>query len=362
MTNADIDYIENELKHTTVGYLNPNWVTPVPGTHWANALTRLKSLRTGSPPPPPPPPQPVGDFTKVLISGRDINAFLSSLNPGDRAGIEPGRYILSTVGRTNGGTASEPITVASTDPNNPATVSGRLDMRGTFAWWVFDGLLFRDNEVGFATYEVSWVLGGNHVVFRRCDFSNAGTKIGMEQISSSQYGVGADNTLDRCRFHTIGRHPYGSTNNDHGLYDVGLRMHVVDTIFEDCSDRGLQIRGAHNAVYEQITISNCGEGVIFGDIGAVGCTLRKSILVNNRVKTRRLIEEYDPSGHDSGNRVDDCFAWNADGRDPGGGGHSVTITNLHKTDPQLDPVSLLPKAGSPAAGYGCRVELPSRAV
>lgn len=345
-----------QLTQTTDPY--PTWVRKgkPASSHWAKAKVLLDQIG------PTPVPTPTPDWSRVLAPGDDLNTLRSIAKAGDRIGLPAGAsYPISNDGWHIHGSASEPIVIGSVDPTQPAKISGRLDMRGDFAYVNFQDLLFRDNTVPFTTYQVSWVLGGNHVSFTRCDFSNNGTKIGMEQINDSTYGVGSDNLLDRCRFHTIGRHPWGSTNNDHGLYDVGLRMHVVDCVFADCSDRGIQARGAHDALYEQVTISGCGEGIIFGDIGAVNVTLRKAILVNNKVASRALIEEYDPSGHDSSNRVEDTFAWNADGRKAVGGTHAVTFSNLHNVDPQLD-ASLLPVAGSPAAGYGCRVGLPVWAV
>jgi beta-glucanase (GH16 family) len=69
VTNADLDYIEAELRLTTSGgkYLKA-W-PPVSG-HWANAVKRLESLRTVTPPPAPPStPVPVG----ALLFEDDFN-------------------------------------------------------------------------------------------------------------------------------------------------------------------------------------------------------------------------------------------------------------------------------------------------
>jgi hypothetical protein len=160
--------------------------------------------------------------------------------------------------------------------------------------------------------------------------------------------------LDRCRVHDVGvLQP--RDNQAHGIYDEGNQTHVVDCMFYRCSARGIQDRGGHGSIYEQFTIAECGEGIIFGDDrGAVGCTARRGILVNQQESDRYLVEEYDPGHQNSGNTVDDCFVWPAAGEtgvQPGMA--QVKVTNLHATDPRLD-ANLMPALPA-AAGYGCRV-------
>lgn len=330
---------------------------PVLATATGRGLVGMLAAMAASTPTPPPPP-PVSSGGKVFTGG-DFDAFLASLKPGDTAAVRAGVSATWAAAINHGGTEAAPITVTSEDPAHPATIHGRLDMRGLGSWWIFDNLLFDHHP---AAAGVSWVVGGSHNVFRRIDATNHNTGIGFHFIDSSTYGHAADNTIEQTRIHDVGRLPYGSTNNDHGVYDLSQRLHVVDVMIENCSDRGLQARGSKGGLFEQVTVSHCGEGVIFGDVGAVDATVRRSILVNNQVTGRYLIEEYDPSGNDSGNRVEDTFAFNSDGRNPVGGTRSVTFSNLHKTDPQLDASTLMPKTGSAAAGYGCRVALPRLAA
>lgn len=68
MTDAELrDQAVAHLRQTTVGYLNKNWKTPPPGTHWAAALDTLAQIGAAAPPPPPPgsPALPAGPLTKA---------------------------------------------------------------------------------------------------------------------------------------------------------------------------------------------------------------------------------------------------------------------------------------------------------
>lgn len=87
MTDADLDYIEAELKQTTIGYRNTRWVTPPAGTHWANALDRLAKLRTPAPDPTPAP---------IFVQYYTSEAMQSLRTAGDLA--TPKAYSLTTPG------------------------------------------------------------------------------------------------------------------------------------------------------------------------------------------------------------------------------------------------------------------------
>lgn len=292
--------------------------------------------------------------TKHLKAGDSFDALYPTLQGGDVIACESGVYPISAASHSKGGGNGNPIWFVPADPTKPPIFKGRFvtvpggdDIRFTLAG--FDGR----NDTGAP----SWTLGGARNEFDLCDFTNYHTGIGIHPVGAGAYGPASYVKVTRSRIHGIGRLPYGSTNNDHGLYDAGAsHTHLADVMVYECSDRGLQLRGAKSALIEQVTLTRCGMGVIFGDIGAVGCVVRRCILTDNQVTSRFLIEEYDPAGHDSDNAVTDCFAFNRDGRSPGTGGHSVTITDLHRTDPQLN-ANLMPQAQA-AAGYGCRVQPP----
>lgn len=269
--------------------------------------------------------------TKTYAGG-DFAAFCGTLADGDVVVLE------ADVTNPPVFTGYAPnVTFVSADAEAPATIHGRIDIRGDIHGWTFHTVRLDDSAA--AAYQVSWVIGGTRITFRQCSATNGNKRIGFEFIHDSTYGFATDCAVDRCHIHDIGRLPYGSTNNDHGIYDIGTRTVVTDTLIEDCSDRGLQCRGGKSSVYQYVTIQNCGEGIIFGDLSATGCSLTKSVLLDNQVTSRHLIETY---GANSGNVVDDCYAHNSDSRQPVQSSHSgLTVTNLHDATP-------------PGSGYGPR--------
>ncbi len=312
---------------------NHLWQTDV---YLASAVAQLQ------PTPPPPPPA----FTKTLQQGGSLDSFLDSLVPGDVAGIAPGVYPVSSYHRSQTGAAAKPIIVTSTDTSRPAIIgdgkTGRLALFDTAAYWTFRYL----GMDGRTPDGSSWTLGGTNITFDQCDMSNFDTNIGVMGIA----GTGV--TISRSRIHDCGT---PGNNMEHGIYNEGDYMHVVDCLIYRCAARGIQCRGGHGDLYEYVTISDCGEGIIFGDDrGAVNSTITKSILVNQNVSGRYLVEALGSAN--SGNVVDDNFIYNAKGWatiQPGLSGLGVTVTNVKAQNPMLDG-NLMPQLAA-AQGYGCRV-------
>jgi hypothetical protein len=309
-----------------------------PAGHWTAGLGLLAQVSD----PPDPYPTPTAHYT-----GGDFDQFLKGLKANAVAAVGAD----ATLGQPINGYASA-VTLIPADPSAPPTVSGRLDLRGNISGWLFDTLILRDDAAGS---NPSWTVGGQQIVFRRCDASNSHTKIGFIFINDPTYGSAHGCQLDRVHIHDVGTMP--PTNLQHGVYDMSTGLHLVDCLIERCADRGLQLRGSTGASAEYVTVRDCGEGVIFGEKSATGSAVSKSILQDNQVKSRFLIEEYDPDNSDEDNAVADCFAWNADGRGVVGSLKSVTVTDLHHEDPKLLPDGTADPSG-PAAGYGCRVTLP----
>lgn len=290
-------------------------------------------------------------MSTVTFNGGDLAAFINARKPGD--------LVLCTAG----GTLSTPITKAAVAAA-PIIVDGkghvfvgRWDFRGSAGFIEVHHYGHKDFTPLAAGHQQSGAFGGHDCYLHDFDFSNNHTKIGYEVINDSVYGVGRNNRFERGRVHAVGRMPYGVTNNDHGFYDVGYGTQYTDMLIYDCSDRALQLRGAKGAHAQYITWANCGEGLIFGDIGATSCIVENFIGVNRQVHSRYLIEEYDPNGNDHSNIVRNGFVWNSDGGAPIGPHHSFTPVGVQKINPRLG-LDYMPVAGSPAAGDGCRYPPP----
>ena len=237
----------------------------------------------------------------------NIDQFLDSLVAGDIAGLAgPGPYAFSSYQRKAHGTAAQPIVLTSMDTNKPATIAGRFVTYGGDPstppgdYWTLRYLGI-DGRTSDAS---SMTIQSRGVRLEQVDFSNWATNIGIIVQSTAN-----DFTIANSRIHDVG--PINPRDNmSHGVYDEGNTTHIIDTLVYRCADRGIQDRGGHGSIYEWVTLALNGEGVIFGDDrGAVNCPLRKSILVNQQVADRYLIEAL--GNANSGNVVDDCFIWSA---------------------------------------------------
>lgn len=305
-----------------------------------------------------PPPSPSG--AAFRYTGGDFDAWLRTLKGGTSsayivAAIAASAHISHPIKGSDGYPSY--VHLIADNPASPPTITGKIDTRGDVSDWVVEGVNLDDSLTPFAPGTTnSWVVGSTRFIFRRCTATNGNTKIAFEFIDSSIYGHAVDSGLDRCDVHHFGRmlttrpdptsYPAAAqgsdglwrTNNDHGIYLYGLRTFVRDTAFRHGADRGIQDRGGKGSVYESFLVEYCGEGILFGDGGAASCHATKGILRNNMVASRHLIETY---GSNTANTLDDCFAYNDDGRSPLGSHAGLTVTNLHMTPP-------------PAAGYGPR--------
>lgn len=284
-------------------------------------------------------------------SGTNIDAFLSSLVPGDVAGLSGICLISAPI--SHAGASGNPIVVTSNNFGAPATLRGRLDMRGAAAWWTFDFLYMDDNQVAQPT---SWVIGANNCRFRRLACTNHNTHIGWDFLNDATYGQSHNNLIEQCRIYNIG--PLAFDNRSHGVYNQGVSNTIQDNVIYGCSARAVQLRGAHTATVQYNVASDNGCGIIFGDLGAVGNGVTKNIFAHRLAAGRNLVESYDPLGVNSGNTFDDNFVFDG-GLQSGLSG--VTVTNTHTADPlftdRAGRVYTL-QGGSPAAGYGPRTFCP----
>lgn len=307
------------------------------------------------PPPPPPPPPTSGSYkpNKTFDGGQgtSVDAFLAALAPGDVAGLAGTCLINSPI--SHAGLVDKRIVLTSTDFSAPATLRGRVDMRGAAAWWTFDYFYAEDAQTAQPT---SWVIGGNNCLFRRLACTNHNSHIGWDFLDDATYGRSHDNTIEQCRIYNIG--PAAFDNRSHGIYNQGVNNTIQDNVIYGCSSRAVQLRGARGSTVQYNTASDNGCGIIFGDLGAVGNKVTKNIWAHRTASGRYLVEAYDPLGVNSGNTFDDNFVFDG-GIQPSLAG--VTVTATHTGDPlftdRTGRVFTL-QSGSPAAGYGPRVFCP----
>jgi hypothetical protein len=256
-----------------------------------------------------------------------------------------------------GGTAAAPIKL----DLNGKVVDGRLDMRGSAVWWeIYNGGL-RDLQPQGPGHYQSWVIGGSDIKFHDLDCINGHTKIGWQTIDDSTYGSSHRVEFRNMRVHNIGTPSTAAfdDNQEHGFYDVAYSGHYIDCLVYDCAARAFQLRAAKSAHVEYCTWSGCGQGVLFGDLGATNCIVENFIGVNNVELSRYLVEEFDPSHNDSANLVRNGYAWNSDGRQAVQDNMAgVAVSNVFKANPQLG-ADYKPASGSPAAIYGCRTIPPT---
>ena len=310
----------SELTLTTDSY--PSWVHKgkPSSSHWAHAKAYLDQI--GISPPLPPPVDNRKHFT-----GGNLDAFIAGLQPGDNAVMDIGGNLTAAV--RNGGTSAAPITL----DLNKKIIDGRLDMRGGANFWNIGNGGMRDLSPQGPNHYQSWIIGGSDCNFHDLDCVNGHTKIGWETIDDPTYGSSHRVEFRNMRVHDIGTLP--NDNQEHGFYDSGYSAHYVDCLVYDCSDRAFQLRGAKSSHIEYCTYTGCGQGIIFGDLGATNCLVENCIGTNNLESSRYLIEEND-SAHNVNNIVRNGFAWNSDGRKPIQGGITVSISNVKNINPQLD--------------------------
>jgi hypothetical protein len=265
---------------------------------------------------PPPVAGPVFD-------GGDFDAFVRTLTAGQTGYLKANATLTRAI-RPDDGCASR-FTLQSLTASAPVVIGGRVDVR-TGCAVTFDTVrLAETGPTGSAGS--SWVIA-SPCQFVQCDLTNNRTKIGLIMNPGS-----AGYRIDRCRFHDIGEYP--PTNGDHGCYSASGQAGVItDSEFSKCADRGIQLRMADGVTVQYVTVQDCGEGIIFGDLTTRNCRASRSVFRNNVVKDRYLIESL---GDVAGCAVSDCYAYNDDGRpavQPGLVG--VSVSAIHSSGPVPD--------------------------
>jgi parallel beta-helix repeat protein len=210
-----------------------------------------------------------------------VTKLVTSLQPGDTGCLNAGTYV-GDVSIYRGGQSGAPITLTSVDPSSPATIKGRLTTFGGADWLTFTQLMLDGiNANGLP----SPTVGSQHINFSHVDVTNEHTAICFDLINSNQWGVSNYVTIDSSRIHDCGRLPFGSTNNDHGIYVAGFNATITNNYIYSNTDRGVQLRGSQGAVVQHNVIYGNGEGVIFGDLSASNNDVSYNVVSNSVVRS-----------------------------------------------------------------------------
>ena len=220
---------------------------------------------------------------------KTVPALLSRLRAGQTACLASGSYegFTTRAGESHGG-AGAPVTITSTDPQTPATISGRVVTMPGADYLAFTHLNFTDSS----TRGPSVTIGSAHTTWTNDDVTAPNT-ICFEATEPGQYGPAEDTLIERDRVHNCGQPFRCATdakpcnvppNNGyfiHGLYDLGIRTTARNSYFYEDSSKGVLLRGGNGAVIEHNIIDGNGSGVIFGDLSPEGDTVRWNIITNS---------------------------------------------------------------------------------
>ncbi len=220
---------------------------------------------------------------------RTVTALLGRLKAGQTGCLAPGSYeSFTTRAGESHGAPGAPVTITSTDPKAPATISGRVVTMPGAGYLTFTHLNFTDSS----TRGPSVTIGSAHTTWAYDDVTAPNT-ICFETTGSGQYGPAEDTLIERDRVHNCGRPFTCATdakpcnvppNNGyfiHGLYDLGIRTTARNSYFYEVSSKGVLLRGGSGAVIEHNIIDGNGSGVIFGDLNPEGDTVRWNIITNS---------------------------------------------------------------------------------
>lgn len=220
---------------------------------------------------------------------KTVHALLAKLKGGQTGCLARGTYEgFTTRSGESHGSAGAPVTITSTDPQAPATISGRVVTTPGADYLTFTHLNFTDSGVIFP----SVTIGSAHTTWTDDDVTAPRT-ICFETTGSGQYGPGQDTLIERVRVHNCGqpfkcdsdKKPCNEPPNDgyfiHGLYDLGVRTTVRNSYFYEISSKGILLRGSKGSVIEHNVIDGNGSGVIFGDLTPENDTVRWNIITNS---------------------------------------------------------------------------------
>ncbi|HEY5192259.1 MAG TPA: hypothetical protein VIJ39_00125 [Solirubrobacteraceae bacterium] len=195
-------------------------------------------------------------------------------------------------GQTHGA-ESAPITLASTNPEEPATLDGRITTEKGADWLTFTHLNF---VYGQDTLFPSVTIASAHTSWTYDDVSGGDLNICfLTNPVGDAYGTGEYTLIEHDRVHDCG-HPVTKAeleaqSNDiyegrengwhtHGLYDEGTHTTVTNSYFYDDSGIGILLRSGGFAVIEHNVIDADGRGVELGNEGTENDNIAWNIISN----------------------------------------------------------------------------------
>jgi Disaggregatase related len=221
---------------------------------------------------------------------RTVPALLAKLAAGQTGCLASGAYEAFTTraGDSHGGPGA-PLTITSTNPQAPATISGRVVTMPGADYLTFSHLHFTDA----GTDGPSVTIGSAHTTWTDDDVTAPQT-ICFETTGGGAWGPAEDTLIERDRVHNCGR-PFQCAEDSvpcnlpptngyfiHGLYDMGIRTTARNSYFYENGSKGVLLRGGSGAVIEHNVIDGNGSGVLFGDLAPAGDTVRWNIITNSR--------------------------------------------------------------------------------
>jgi hypothetical protein len=296
---------------------------------------------------------------------RTVAALLAKLSGGQTGCLAQGSYPgISVHSGESHGRQGAAVTITSTNPATPATISGRVSTLPGADWLTFSHLSFTDNEMRFPSISI----GSAHTAWLWDDVTAART-ICFEPSERGAYGPGEDTLIEHDRIHNCGQpftcdtdtapcnEPPNNNYFIHGIYDLGVKTTIRNSYIYDNASKGVLLRGGGGAVVEHNVIDGNGSGVIFGDLSPENDTFAWNIVTDSSGICGTCFEYYGIWSYGSVGPGDvaannDVFG-NASGNI--GPHQGVTLGHNVEVDPQYVNAAKHEydlKPSSPVQGYG----------
>ena len=254
---------------------------------------------------------------------RTIRALITRLRAGQIGCLAAGQTFNESVtlrgGETHGAEGS-PVTLTSTDPRDPALISGAVATEKGADWITFTHLRFKSLNRGGLP---SMIVASRHTSWTYDDVTAPAT-ICFNLVRNS-YGVAEDTLIEHSRIHGCGSQEKFACNqntrfcetppNDgfflHGIYVAGATQTTIrnDYIYEN-ADRGVQVRaGSRGVLVEHSIFDDNGEGLIYGE-GATHVTAQWNIITDSHSPCGEASGCYDYAASEYEAAAADAFANN----------------------------------------------------